>query len=391
MLRLFTNYFQPVMKLVEKTRIGSKVRKTYDKAKTPYQRVRDSDAVPKATKKKLERIYETLNPVKLGREISRDYRTVLIPLLNPRSRYNRRPIWSTFLHEATKTVRVHSYVRQQGPLECLSWPWATKRVRMRPTVRKSRQRKAIRVAALQPAIVEETGALRMDRVERLLAEVEKADLVVLPELWRVGYSDFASYSKKAETIDGDTVSFLSGAARQLGAHLLGGSIVERRGEILHNTAVLFDPAGDQIGVYRKIHLLSYHSQERNLLTAGRQTTVVESEIGRLGLAICYDLRFPELFREMSTEGVEVFVIPAAWPAARAEAWESLCQARAVENQAFVIACNATGRGLLGRSMVVDPWGVKTAALGAEEGILRANVDLEALREFREEFPAWRER
>ena len=262
---------------------------------------------------------------------------------------------------------------------------------MRSIVRKFRQRKTISVLAVQPAIIEEIDAQRLARVERLLAEAEKADLVLLPELWRVGYSDFASYSKKAEPIDGNTVSFLSGAAKQLGAYLLGGSIVERRGETLHNTAVLFDPAGERIGVYRKTHLLSYHSQERDLLTAGRQITVVETEIGYLGLAICYDLRFPELFREMSTEGAEVFLIPAAWPAVRAEAWESLCPARAVENQAFVVACNATGRGLLGRSMIVDPWGVKTASLGGEEGILRANIDLETVREFREEFPAWRER
>jgi predicted amidohydrolase len=264
---------------------------------------------------------------------------------------------------------------------------------MRPSVRKLRQRKTIRVVAVQPAIIEEIDAQRLARVERLLAEVEEADLVVLPELWRVGYSDFASYSKKAEAIDEDrgTVSFLSAAAKQLGSYLLGGSIVERRGEALYNTAVLLDPAGEQIGVYRKTHLLSYHSQERNLLAVGNQITVVETEIGRLGLAICYDLRFPELFRTMSTKGAEVFLVPAAWPAVRSDAWKCLCRARAVENQAFVIACNATGRGLLGRSMVVDPWGVKIAALGGKEGMLHANIDPETVREFREEFPAWRER
>ena len=268
---------------------------------------------------------------------------------------------------------------------------AVTHVRMGPIVSKLRRRNAIRVVVVQPAIVEEDDIRRLARVKRLLTAVEEADLVVLPELWRVGYFDFAAYTEKAESIDGDTVCFLSGAAKRLGAHLLGGSIVERRGENLHNTAVLFDPAGEQIGIYRKTHLLSYRSQERHLLTAGRQITVVESEIGRLGLAICYDLRFPELFRAMSAQGAEVFLVPAAWPAVRAEAWESLCRARAVENQAIVIACNATGKGLLGRSMVVDPWGVKTAALGAEEGILRANIDLETARAFREAFPAWRER
>ena len=258
-------------------------------------------------------------------------------------------------------------------------------------MRKSGQKEKISVAAVQLAITEETDAQRLARVKRLLEAVEKADLVLLPELWRVGYSNFASYSKKAEALTGKTVSFLKGAAKEHKAYLLGGSIVERKGEKLYNTAVLLDPAGKLISAYRKSHLLSYRSQERALLTPGADITVAETAIGTLGLAICYDLRFPELFRTMSARGAEVFLIPACWPAVRLEAWECLSRARAAENQAIVIACNATGKGLLGRSMVVDPWGVTIAALGGEEGILRTEIDLRALRDFREAFPAWRER
>lgn len=258
-------------------------------------------------------------------------------------------------------------------------------------MRKSRQKERISVAAIQMAITKETDEQRLARVKRLLEALERTDLVLLPELWRVGYFDFASYSKKAETLDGETVSFLKGTAAQLGAYLLGGSIVERSGEKLYNTAVLLNPEGELIGTYRKSHLLSVRSQERDLLTPGEEIRVVRTTIGTLGLAICYDLRFPELFRAMSERRAEVFLIPACWPSVRSEAWDCLCQARAAENQAIVVACNATGKSLLGRSMVVDPWGVKVASLGGEEGILRAEIDLLALRAFREEFPAWRER
>ena len=110
-------------------------------------------------------------------------------------------------------------------------------------MRKSRQKEKISVAAVQLAITEETDEQRLARAKRLLEMAGKVDLVLLPELWRVGYFDFASYSKKAETLDGETVSFLRETAAELGAYLLGGSIVERRGEKLYNTAVLLDPEG----------------------------------------------------------------------------------------------------------------------------------------------------
>jgi hypothetical protein len=122
---------------------------------------------------------------------------------------------------------------------------------MRVSMQKSRQNEKTSVAAVQLAITEETDEQRLVRVKRLLDAVGKVDLVLLPELWRVGYFDFASYSKKAETLAGETVSFLRETAAELGAYLLGGSIVERRGEKLYNTAVLLDPEGKQIGSYRK--------------------------------------------------------------------------------------------------------------------------------------------
>ena len=256
---------------------------------------------------------------------------------------------------------------------------------------KPRQQERIRVALVQPEIRDEPDSARLAQVASLLAEARGADLIVLPELWRVGYFDFGAYVRRAETIDGETVSFLRGQARDLGAFVLGGSLIERAHGRLYNTAVLLDREGNLVGAYRKIHLLDYRSQERTILAAGEAVVTTPTEMGVLGLATCYDLRFPELFRTMAGRGAEVFLIPAAWPSRRVEAWDALSRARAVENQAYVLACNGAGKGLLGRSRAVDPWGVVVASLGERPGVLTAEIDLLGLREFREEFPAWRER
>ena len=258
-------------------------------------------------------------------------------------------------------------------------------------MKECRQEAKISVAVLQPSLLDERDEERLTRVEGLVAEGAKVDLLLLPELWRVGYTDFSAYKGKAETLSGETIVFLQKVAQRAGTYLLGGSLIESANGHLYNTAVFLDRKGEIAGIYRKSHLLNYRSQERTLLTPGDRCTVVATSLGNMGIAICYDLRFPELFREMSEAGAEIFLVPAAWPYVRLEAWEALCRARAVENQAYVVACNATGKGLLGHSMVVDPWGVKIASLGRREGVLRAELDLIALRRFREEFPVWRER
>ncbi len=256
----------------------------------------------------------------------------------------------------------------------------------------TKQKQRIEVALLQLGISEETEATVLQRVEELLAGyASKADLVVLPELWRWGHLDFSHHKERAETLAGESAVFLGRQARELSAYVVGGSIVEREGDRYFNTSLLFDRHGKLIGRYRKSHLLAYHSQESNLLSCGDEAPTFATPLAQLGVAICYDLRFPELFREMAFAGAEVFIVPAAWPITRMEAWTALCHARAVENQAYVIACGATGGRLLGRSMVVDPWGVTVASLGGEEGVLNATLDLDRLHKYREEFTAWHER
>ncbi len=256
-------------------------------------------------------------------------------------------------------------------------------------MQKMDRKERIEVALIQVAV--RAGETPWARVAGLLDRARGADLIVLPELWGIGYFDFSAWRTRAEPLRGETFEFLSAAARRLDAFVLGGSFIEEEDGRYYNTAVFLDPSGHLLGRYRKRHLLSYRSKEREILTPGDGLLVVPTEIGTFGTAICYDLRFPELFREMAERGAEVFLVPAAWPIVRVEAWEALTRARATENQASLIGCNAAGKGLLGRSIVVDPQGVALARLGGEEGIVRAELDLAGLRAFREEFPAWRER
>jgi predicted amidohydrolase len=248
-----------------------------------------------------------------------------------------------------------------------------------------------RVASIQLEVTRaEPKAERVERAAGLVESLDRADLVLLPEAWNVGYFGFDRYAEDAETLDGPTVERLSKAARAANAWVLAGSIIERDGDRLHNTSVLLDRQGAVAGSYRKIHLFGYGSEEQRLLSPGDVVTVVETELGPLGLATCYDLRFPELFRAMVDRGTEAFLVASAWPYPRVEAWSVLNRARALESQAWLISANCVGDGC-GRSMVVDPWGTPVAAAGDREAVLIADVDLESAGAARADFPALRDR
>ncbi len=252
-----------------------------------------------------------------------------------------------------------------------------------------------RIVAIQLDIPEEEAkADRVERVARLVESWMGADLIVLPEMWNVGYFRFDRYEDDAEPLDGPTVSRMAEAARRARSWVLAGSIVERDGRRLHNTSVLLDRSGDVVASYRKIHLFGYRSREAEVLARGDRVTVVDTELGRVGLSICYDLRFPELFRAMVDLGAELFLAPSAWPYPRVEAWTMLNRVRALENQAWLVAANCTGGAgpaYCGRSMVVDPWGTPVAAAGDRPTEITAEVDLGVTRDVRAEFPVLRDR
>ncbi|MBF9068265.1 carbon-nitrogen family hydrolase [Streptacidiphilus fuscans] len=242
---------------------------------------------------------------------------------------------------------------------------------------------------------------RRARVAALVRAQRGADLVVLPELWNLGGFAYDAWQPGAEPLDGPTAEAMSAAAKEANVWLHAGSMVERDPDgPLFNTSLLFAPDGELHAVYRKIHRFGFDSGEAALMAAGQEVCVVDTPFGRMGLATCYDLRFPELFRAMLDRGAELFVVPAAWPARRAEHWALLARARAVEEQALVLACNTAGThgGVpqAGRSVVVDPWGAVLAEAnggesGSSEEVLTVDLDPSVVARTREEFPVLRDR
>lgn len=213
-----------------------------------------------------------------------------------------------------------------------------------------------------------------------------ADLVVLPEIWTPGYfafDDYADAAGQAPTIR----ERLSQLAGHHGIHLHGGSFVERRQGNLYNTSVLFGPDGATVAEYSKIHLFGYGSREPDVLTPGTSATVVDTDLGRVGLAVCYDLRFPELFREMTDRGAELVLVASAWPHPRVQAWSILAAARAIENQVFLVAANGvgptlSGPSLCGHSVIHDPWGVPVAQAGDAPTVITTTIDPAAVADAR---------
>jgi predicted amidohydrolase len=254
----------------------------------------------------------------------------------------------------------------------------------------------MRVAVAQLRASDDPEANRERAADRVReAAADGADLVVLPEMWPVGYFAFDAYDAAAEPVPGPTTDRLAAIADELSIHLHGGSLVERAGDDLYNTSVLFGPDGDLLATYRKIHLFGYDSEESARLEPGAEICAVDTDLGTLGLTTCYDLRFPSLYRSLVDAGVEVLLVTSAWPRERIDHWHLFARTRAVENQSILVAANLTGsiRGveLGGESVVVDPWGVERANAGTEARTAYASVDLDEVGETRRSFPALTDR
>lgn len=240
--------------------------------------------------------------------------------------------------------------------------------------------------------------------ERAVGAIESAadrgaDLVALPELWNVGFFAFDRYADLAEPLDGPTFSRIQRTADERNVAVLAGSIVEDltgssggpADEGLANTTVLFDSNGSRIATYRKRHLFGYESKETELLVPGDTLGVADVEGFTVGMTTCYDLRFPELYRELLEAGVTLVLVPSAWPYPRVEHWKTLPQARAVENLYYVATINGASTfdaaTLLGRSTVYDPWGTELASTGDEPATVFVDIDPDRVEEVRSEFPA----
>lgn len=245
---------------------------------------------------------------------------------------------------------------------------------------------------------DETPERRRARVSELVrAQAYGSDLVVLPELWANGYFEFDAYPEQAEELDGPTVTLGRQLAVELRCHLHLGSVLLRHPDAgMTNTALLIGPDGQIVHRYEKIHVFGYQSREAELLRPGASVSVAATPLGKLAATTCYDLRFPELWRALVDAGAELAVVPAAWPAARCSHWRLFTSCRAVEEQVYVIACNAVGPqrdGVLlgGHSRIVDPWGEVILEAGDEEGVFTATIDRDLVSRTRAEFPVLRDR
>ncbi|MFE9608113.1 carbon-nitrogen family hydrolase [Streptomyces sp. NPDC006012] len=255
----------------------------------------------------------------------------------------------------------------------------------------------MRASLIQIAVEEgEPVESRRRRVAALVRDQSASDLVVLPELWTTGAFAYEDFAAEAEPLDGPTFEAMAKAASDAGVWLHAGSVPERDPEgPLYNTSLVFSPSGDLAAAYRKIHRFGFDKGEAVLMGAGREPVTVRLPQTVLGLATCYDLRFPELFRALVDAGAETLVIPAGWPERRRAHWTLLAQARAVENQAFVLACGTAGTHAgvpqAGHSIVVDPWGEVLAEAGAGEQVLTVDFDPAKVGTTREQFPALKDR
>jgi omega-amidase len=210
--------------------------------------------------------------------------------------------------------------------------------------------------------------------------------IVFPEMTLTGFTMKAS--ENSERLFGDSFKFFSDVATQYKSFVLTG-VIEKQDTQFFNSLLCINPEGNLVSVYRKIHPFSY-SSENKFYTAGEQPSIVEIGKWRTGLSICYDLRFPELYRLYGRERTELLVNIANWPETRIEHWRALLKARAIENQCYMIGVNRTGSdpklNYTGFSSIFDPMGKEIAALDTEEGIISGVLDLKYVNEIRNKLP-----
>jgi predicted amidohydrolase len=234
----------------------------------------------------------------------------------------------------------------------------------------------------------------LETVRWMVAEAAQrgSDLVVFPELWSTGY-DLAHGARYATGPEEGMFAEVAELAAAHGVAVLG-SCLGWLGEGIGNTAVYVDAVGQVQGVYSKAHLFRLMDEDRYLV-AGNGRTLAPTVWGQMGLAICYDLRFPELFRAYALAGATAVLLPAEWPHPRLAHWRTLLRARAIENQMYVIACNRVGESngttFFGHSCVIDPWGETVVEGGEDEGLLTADVDAELVAQVRAKIPVFQDR
>lgn len=231
------------------------------------------------------------------------------------------------------------------------------------------------------------------RLEEAVALQPKPDVIVLPEMWNTGYA-LEQIQDLADPDGQRTKRIVSAFCRRHQVRVIAGSIAERRGDAVTNTIHIFDETGAEVAEYSKIHLFQLMNEHLHL-QAGEKTG--QFKLGDIPAAamICYDIRFPELARKLALGGAKILFVPAEWPHPRLHHWRTLLQARAIENQMYVVSCNTVGdsggTSFFGHSMIIDPWGEVLAEAGEEETILTAEINLALVDEIRGRIPVFADR
>lgn len=253
----------------------------------------------------------------------------------------------------------------------------------------------LKISLAQMNVILGEPEANLDTVRLMAAEAARrgSQMLVLPELWSTGY-DLENAAEYATELHEGIFAEVREMATHHQLYILG-SCLSLLGEGQYgNTAVLCNPQGENMAEYSKIHLFRL-MQEEQYLTAGDHLTLVESEWGKLGLAICYDLRFPEMFRRYALDGAKLVFLPSEWPHPRLAHWQTLLRARAIENQLYMVACNRVGRSketdFFGHSCIVDPWGQPLIEAGEAEMLVTCEIDLGRVDEVRRKIPIFEDR
>ncbi|BBI33258.1 carbon-nitrogen family hydrolase [Cohnella abietis] len=255
----------------------------------------------------------------------------------------------------------------------------------------------LRIALIQMNIVSGDTEANFAKLEARLEEAAaidpKPDLIIFPEMWNTGYA-LTEINELADPDGLRTKEVIAAFCRKHKINVLAGSIAQKRENSVTNTAHVFNRNGEEVTEYSKIHLFKLMNEHLHL-EPGQQLGSFNLEGIPAAVMICYDIRFPELARKLALEGAKILFVPAEWPHPRLHHWRTLLQARAIENQMYVVSCNTVGESggtsFFGHSMIIDPWGEVLAEAAEEETILVAEIDMALVDEVRGRIPVFADR
>lgn len=253
----------------------------------------------------------------------------------------------------------------------------------------------MKISLAQMDVVLGEPQTNLETVRLMAAEAARrgSQVLVLPELWSTGY-DLENAAKHAAQVGEGIFAQVREMAMHHELTILGSCLSDMGNGRYGNTLVMCNARGQTVGTYSKVHLFRLMDEEK-YLTAGDGLTLVDSEWGKVGLAICYDLRFPELFRAYALGGARVVFLPSEWPHPRLAHWQTLLRARAIENQFYMVACNRVGRSketdFFGHSCIIDPWGQTVIEAGEEAMLVTCEIDLGRVDAVRHKIPVFEDR